>query len=396
MVLVTAESCVADATAQHVAKTKHHHPNVSSNNDVAIGETTDHNGNRKKAHCVGNCSSDLKGEQAVIENASDVLSDARKLYVKTPLIESLQISKRVGYNVYIKMENLQPSGSFKLRGLSYHCMKVLNEGCKHLVSSSGGNAGLAVSYIGRKLGVPVTVFVPETTAKSIIQRMRDEGAEIRIAGLAVDDAVDEARKVLKEGGIKDGALIHPFDHENIWEGHSHMVEEIKEQLVGKKPDLIVLSVGGGGLLCGILLGMHRVGWQDVPVLAMETEGAHSFASSLCNGGPVTLDKISSIAVCLGVRRVTNRAYEWTKKHNVISEVISDQEAVRATAKLLDDHMVLVEPSCGAAMAAVYGDTIEKLQREGKLGTLKNVVIIACGGCTISLKQINEMKAKFDI
>jgi len=318
------------------------------------------------------------------------------LYIKTPLIESIPLSKRCGLNVYLKLENTQPPGSFKLRGLSNHCIQAIKRGCKHLVCSSGGSAGMAVAYVGRCLNVPVTIVVPKTTSKEAVERIKDEGAIVLIHGEAWNEANSHAIELISEGDIKDGTLIHPFDHPEIWEGHSSMMLEAKEQLKEKTPDLVILSVGGGGLMCGVLNGMHKVGWSQVPVLAIETNGAHSLASAIKADQLVTLPGISSIARCLGAVRVCERSFQWTKEHNVISHVIEDAEAVDACLKFLDDHKFLVMPACGAALAALYGNSLKELQEKKRLHDVKTVLVVVCGGQGVSFQQLLDLKSQFNV
>lgn len=108
-----------------------------------------------------------------------------------------------------------------------------------------------------------------------------------------------------------------------------MVDEISQQLQGVVPDLVVLSVGGGGLLNGVLQGLHNVGWTNVPVLAIETDGAHSLNACAETGKWVELDDITSIARCLGAKRVCERSFQWLSQHPIITTTVSDRQAVSA-------------------------------------------------------------------
>lgn len=149
-----------------------------------------------------------------------------------------------------------------------------------------------------------------------------------------------------------------------------MIDEIAA--TGLKPGLLVVSVGGGGLLCGLLEGMHRLGWQDVPVLAVETEGAASYAAAVNAGHLVTLPAITSIATTLGARTVAEKALDWYSNHPVISWVVSDRQAVEACLRFADDHRVLVEPACGASLSVVY-ENAPPLEGRG------SVLVVVCGG-----------------
>ncbi|KAJ7387158.1 hypothetical protein OS493_004124 [Desmophyllum pertusum] len=178
---------------------------------------------------------------------------------------------------------------------------------------------------------------------------------------AWDDADARALTLAKQPGY---AYIPPFNHPDIWEGVATVIHESAEQLP-EKPGMVVVSVGGGGLLSGVLQGMHDVGWTDVPLVAMETKGADSFDAAVQAGKLVTLDAITSVATCLGARTVAAKALEWTKNHKVINHVCSDKEAVLACQRFADDHRMLVEPACGAALACVYERQFQSVAGTGK-------------------------------
>ncbi len=301
----------------------------------------------------------------------------KPIYISTPLLESRPLSAATEARVFLKMEALQPAGSFKLRGMSIACLASQEAGATRLVSSSGGNAGYAVAYSGRQLGMPTTVVVPKTTTQRSRELIEGEGAELIEHGDSWDDAHAYAVELAK---AESGAYIHPFDDPRVWAGNATIIDEIAE--VGPKPSAIVASVGGGGLLCGLLQGLHHVGWVDVPVLAVETEGAASFAASVKAGELVTLGSITSVATSLGARRIASEALEWTRRHEIIPWVVSDRDAVDACLRFADDHRVLVEPACGASLAALY-------QRAEPLEGLDSVVVIVCGGAGVTRELLQQ-------
>jgi L-serine/L-threonine ammonia-lyase len=151
---------------------------------------------------------------------------------------------------------------------------------------------------------------------------------------------------------------------------------------GVKPDAVVLSVGGGGLLCGVIEGLHRNNWQDVPVIAVETTGADSFARSVFAGHRIELPAITSIATSLGARQVSERAFSWSKQHPISSVVVSDKSAVSACERFIVDHRIVVEPACGAALAAVYEQIPE-------IEAYNSILVIVCGGVTASIEQLHK-------
>jgi len=305
----------------------------------------------------------------------------KPLHIETPFFESRALTIGAGRTVWLKLEAMQPPGSFKIRGIGLACQEYVRRGAERFISSSGGNAGIAVAYAGRHLSVPVVVVVPETTtdrAKALIQQ---EGAEVVVHGSSWQEANALALSMVNESD----AFLHPFDDPLIWQGHASLVEEVVRS--GVKPDVVVLSVGGGGLLCGIVEGLHRNGWIDVPVIAVETKGADSFAQSVRAGYRVELAAITSIATSLGARRICEQAFSWSKKHPFRSIVVSDRAAVSACQRFLADHRVVVEPACGASLAVVYDGAPE-------LEEFKSVLVIVCGGVTVTVEQLREWSNKY--
>lgn len=296
------------------------------------------------------------------------------LHIETPLIESLPLSRAGTRRVWLKLEALQPCGSFKARGIGHLCQTQRARGCQRFVSSSGGNAGLAVAYAGRKLGVPVTVVVPETTGPRARRLIAAEGAQVIVQGQSWQEAHAHALSLV----AADAQYVHPFDDALIWEGHASLVEELAAAQV--KPDAIVLSVGGGGLLAGIARGLERRAWNDVALIAAETVGADSFAQSVAAGSVIELAHITSIATSLGAKRICMGAWEVSQKHRIHAQVVSDLVALRACLQFADDHRLVVEPACGASLALLYADA-------PVLADYREIVVIVCGGAGVSYSEL---------
>lgn len=302
------------------------------------------------------------------------MNPSNALHIHTPLIESGALSN-ASQSVWLKMEALQPPGSFKIRGVGYACQEYLRRGAQRFVSSSGGNAGIAAAYAGRRLEVPVVVVVPETTTERAKALIRRENAEVVVHGASFQEANALALSMV---GPSD-AFIHPFDDPLLWQGHASMIDEVVA--AGVTPDAVVLSVGGGGLMCGVIEGLRRNGLAQVPVVAVETEGAASLAAAMAANERVTLPGITSIATSLGARQVSAEAFRWSREHAVRSVVVSDKDAVAACLRFMDDQRVVVEPACGAALAAVY-------KHDAALAGMRNVLVIVCGGVTATVAQLN--------
>lgn len=308
----------------------------------------------------------------------------KPFHLQTPIFESKILSQLTQKTILLKMDCYQPTGSFKIRGIGRLCQELVAAGHHHLISSSGGNAGYTAAYVGNKLGVKVTVFVPKTTNKIFLKYLELENATVKIQGDVWDETHQAAMEYVHQ--VK-GAYIPPFDHPTIWAGNSTIIDEAVQQC--EKPDAIIAAVGGGGLMCGILDGMQRNNWLDVATFSVETEGAASFAATVKAGKLVTLPKIDTIATSLGAKQVTHKLFEWSKKHPITPLVVTDKSTVSACKQFLDDHRVLVEPACGAPLSVIYDQAPE-------LKNMKSILVIVCGGVGLSLEKLQEYIQKYGV
>ncbi|XP_069190038.1 L-serine dehydratase/L-threonine deaminase isoform X1 [Procambarus clarkii] len=314
------------------------------------------------------------------------------LHMVSPLISSTSLSQLCGREVLLKLDNTQPSGSFKIRGIGHFIGKNLENGYDHIITSSGGNAGMAAAYASRRFGVPATVVIPESTPQLMISRLKEQDANVIVHGNVWNAAHEKAQELAQNGNC---CLVHPFDHPDIWEGHSTIVTEIMEQCP-EKPAAIVVSVGGGGLLCGIFKGLHKHNAADIPVVAMETKGAHALNAALQAGKPVSIGDITSIAKTLGALCVTQGVFDLKQGIQLLSNVISDKQAVEACEKFADEHRILVEPACGAALAAGYCGIIKDLILQGVIHKDGPIIFVVCGGNIVTLELLMAWKNQFHV
>nr|XP_021140138.1 serine dehydratase-like isoform X1 [Columba livia]XP_021140139.1 serine dehydratase-like isoform X1 [Columba livia]XP_021140140.1 serine dehydratase-like isoform X1 [Columba livia]XP_021140141.1 serine dehydratase-like isoform X1 [Columba livia] len=135
--------------------------------------------------------------------------DKKPFHIVSPLLESLSLSRAGGTRVYMKLENVQPAGSFKIRGIGHLCQEAARRGCRGFVCSSGGNAGLAAAYAAKKLGLPITVVVPSTTGPGTVRKLEELGAKVEVSGQVWDEA---NRRALELAEAEGWVSIHPFDH----------------------------------------------------------------------------------------------------------------------------------------------------------------------------------------
>lgn len=306
----------------------------------------------------------------------------RQLHIETPLIQSETLSIEAGRPVWLKLESSQPCGSFKIRGIGHACNEHARRGARRFISSSGGNAGIAAAYAGRQLDIPVTVVVPQTTTERAKDLIRREHGEVIVHGASWQEANAKAHSLVRDGEV----FLHPFDDALVWEGHATLVDELVS--AGVKPDAIVLSVGGGGLLCGVAEGLRRHRWTDIPLLAVETIGADSYAQALRANELIELPGISSIATSLGARKVCQQAFDLSKRHPIRNVVVSDLQAVQACQSFHEDRGILVEPACGASLAAIR-------HHSGLLRDYRTVLVVVCGGLGVTLEQLEHWRRQLD-
>ncbi len=301
------------------------------------------------------------------------------LHVETPTIRSRPLSAAAGRTVDLKLEALQPSGSFKLRGIGAACEAYARDGARRFLSSSGGNAGIAVAYAGRALGIPAVVVVPETTTAHARRLIRQEGAALVVHGASWQEAHGHVMAIR----APDDAVLHPFDDPLVWAGHATMIDEVARD--GAKPDAVVVAVGGGGLLCGVIEGLRRNGWSDVAVVAVETDGTPSLHRALAAGERIALPEVTGVATSLGAKQVCVRAFDLAREHPLVSVLVDDAAAVDGCMRFLDDHRLVVEPACGAALAIAYGGS-------PALAAFERVLVVVCGGATTTVGQLAAWSA----
>ena len=315
-----------------------------------------------------------------------------------------------------------------------HLNDPSNHGKKlHFYSSSGGNAGLAAVVAARDLGCACTVVVPNTTKQHTIDRLRAAGAsdvlqhgaswyeadtflrETFIDGSKQQQESQEPAQVAETDGVKN-VYVHPFDNPIIWEGHSTIVSELADQLPARgdgdhtqfPADVIICSVGGGGLFNGIIHGLseytklhskdgQREDKNKLDLLAVETKGADSLAYSLQCGELRSLDAITSIAVTLGALRVAPKAFQNAVAPpdgvRVTSVVASDAEAARGVVTFVDEMRILVEPACGVSIDVALGARLREAVVDKELGPDSRVVVVVCGGSAVTPEVVAEYRTK---
>lgn len=317
--------------------------------------------------------------------------------IKTSLVD-VTSKLSTPFRVLYKKESEQPSGTFKLRGIGYLIGKSIEDSQRlgkdkvEVFSSSGGNAGLAAAYSSRYYNVPCTVVLPKTGKASVIQKLREYGATVHIKGEHWGEADGYLRDDIigKLDPSTNAVYCHPFDNPIIWEGHSELITEIEEQL--SETDLskvkgVICSVGGGGLFNGVVKGLKDSKFlQNVPVLAVETDGAPTFDEAIKQDKVVILDKVKTLATSLASPYISEESLNQYRTHPVVNCVIPDLHSAKGCVEYFDRFGEVIEPACGASTSILT----EPLNRQflDKLGELTPddiVIVIVCGG-TVTTKE----------
>jgi threonine dehydratase len=270
---------------------------------------------------------------------------------RTPLLPSHHLSERVGVPVYLKCENLQKTGAFKVRGALHRLLRLSDEERdRGVVTISAGNHAQAVAWAARAAGVKAVVVMPEHASRTKIAASEGYGAEVILHGDA-KAAFARAFELAEERGLR---FVHPFDDEEVVAGHGSCALEILEDL----PDVgsIVVPVGGGGLISGIAAATAAVRPQ-VSVWGVEPEGADAMHRSLQKGEAVHLDHVSTIADGLGapMAGVLNHALVAAHARGVV--LVSDAEIIDAMKVLLERTKLLAEPAGATGLAALLAGRI---------------------------------------
>ena len=218
--------------------------------------------------------------------------------LRTPLVSSHSLGERIGAQAYLKLENLQRTGSFKVRG-AVHAMSRLSAEARRagVVTMSAGNAAQAIAYAGRAQSVHVTVVMPASAPKTKIEATRGYGAEIRFAS-----EMTQLLPMVEELQAQGLHFLHPFDDDDVIAGHASLGLEIVEDV--PDVDLIVVGVGGGGLISGVAVGAKGLR-PGVRIVGVEPEGAQGVRKALDAGHVVRLPSVNTASICtIGMRSAT--------------------------------------------------------------------------------------------
>ena len=282
--------------------------------------------------------------------SSDVHAAAARIsgHIRTtPLIELDPAAFPLAGKVWLKLEQLQYTGSFKVRGALNRILCAAEQGtlpAAGVVAASGGNAGLAVAYAAGRYGLPATVYVPATAPAVKVARLRGYGAKVVQTGSKYADAYEAATK----HAAASGALFcHAYDQPEICAGQGTLGLELLEQSNGQL-DTVLLAVGGGGLMAGVAAATEN----RATVTGVEPTAIPTFHAALAAGGPVDVEVSGVAADSLGATRLGDIAYAVAARTRARSVLVDDADIVAARKRLWEDHRLAVEHGPATAYAAL--------------------------------------------
>ena len=282
----------------------------------------------------------------------------------THLVHSPALSKSCGNQVYIKPENMQVTGAYKIRGAYYKISTLTEEQkAKGLITASAGNHAQGVAYAAQQAGVAATIVMPTTTPLVKVNNTKDLGAKVILHGETFDDAAALAAKMSEEEGL---TYVHPFNDPVLATGQGTIAYEIFSDL--PDVDIILVPVGGGGLAGGVST-LAKLLNPNVKVYGVEPTGAASMKASLEAGHVVTLDKVVTIADGVAVKTPGDQIFPYIQKNLDGIITIDDDELVDVFLDMMEKHKMIVENAGLLSIAA-----LRHLDCEGK-----NVVSVLSGG-----------------
>lgn len=299
-----------------------------------------------------------------IENAKERIDSQ---IIKTPTTYSTMLSELVDCKVYLKLENLQFTGAYKVRGALNRIGKLTEEEKnKGVIASSAGNHAQGVALAAKKFGIKATIVMPETTPLSKIQGTKKFGAQVILHGNFYDDAYQKALEIQKQTGQ---TFIHPFNDFDIIAGQGTIGLEMYE--ANKDLDVVIVPIGGGGLISGVATALKEKN-PNIRIVGVEAEQMPAMKKSVEEGKIVTIDKKKTIADGIAVTTVKENTFSIVKKYVDEIVTVTELEMAHAIMKLLEIEKVLVEGAGSVGFAALMAGKIENIKN-------KKVGIVISGG-----------------
>ncbi len=286
-------------------------------------------------------------EELTLKSFEEAAEKVKEATLPTNLVYSEYFSSQTGNRVYLKPENMQYTGAYKVRGAYYKISTMSEEARqKGLITASAGNHAQGVAFAAKKYGVKATVVMPTTTPLIKVNRTKGYGAEVILYGNVYDEACEYAMKLAKEKGL---TFVHPFDDLDVATGQGSIAMEIIKEL--PTVDYILVPIGGGGLATGVST-LAKLLNPNIKVIGVEPAGANCLQESLKAGNVVTLPTVSTIADGTAVKTPGSKLFPYLQKNLDDIITVPDEDLIVAFLDMVENHKMIVENSGLLTVAAL--------------------------------------------
>ncbi len=313
-----------------------------------------------------------------LDTFKEAADRVKEVTQETKLVYSPHFSRETGNEVYLKPENMQRTGAYKVRG-AYYKISTLSDAKRRrgLITASAGNHAQGVAYAARKFGVPATIVMPTTTPYIKVERTKAHGADVVLAGDVYDDAYARALELADEKGL---TFIHPFNDLQVAAGQGSIAKEIIDEL--PDVDCILVPIGGGGLASGVAT-LAKMLKPDVAVIGVEPAGAACMKASLEAGHIVKLPSVNTIADGTAVLEPGDKVFPYIKENLDGIVTVDDDELIVAFLDMVESHKMIVENSGLLTVAAlkhldVRGKKVASILSGGNMDVITMSTVVQHG------------------
>ena len=295
--------------------------------------------------------------QLTLNTFEDASKRVKEVTQETKLIYSPHFSKETGNDVYLKPENMQRTGAYKVRGAYYKISTLSDEERKRgLITASAGNHAQGVAYAAKKFGVPATIVMPTTTPLVKVNNTKDYGAQVILHGEVFDEAAALAAQLAEEKGL---TYVHPFNDLGVATGQGTIAYEIFQDL--PDVDVILVPIGGGGLIAGLAYAVKNLRPQ-CRIIGVQAAGAPSMAESLKEGKIITLSSVDTVADGIKVKTPGDLTFDMCREYVDEVVTVSEGEIASAILTVLEKQKLVAE---GAGAVGIAAAMYHKVNTEGK-------------------------------
>lgn len=310
-----------------------------------------------------------------LKDIQEARTRIQQVVYETPILQSEQLSKLCGNQLFLKAEHLQKTGSFKIRGASNMGIHAIENGAEYITTASSGNHGQAVAYVANRYGIPSTIVVPENASQCKINAITGYSGLVEKCGTTSGERLPRAQQIATE---QNGVYIPPYDDPLIMAGQGTVGLEILQQL--SNIDAIVVPIGGGGLISGILTAVKETN-PAIQIIGVEPELANDTYLSLQNKKITAIPATNTIADGLRTNQPGDLTFPVLSKYLDDLVLVSEEEIRMAFSIVLERTKQLIEPSSATTIAAaLYG----KLNLQGK-----NIVTLISGG-NVDIEHVDKL------